>query len=73
MTEGTERRSAVIYQFPLRAKAACASGKGRLESDRAGPATLPPVVFGSGWYHDEAIQQAARDTASAEDRPPHAP
>ncbi len=73
MAEGTERRSAVIYHFPVRPKAPCASGLGRLDSDRAGPAPLPPIVYGSGWYHDEAIQEAARERPSAEDRPPHAP
>jgi hypothetical protein len=71
MADGTERRSAVIYSFPARPKAACASGKGRLDSDRAGPAHLPPTVFGSGWYHDEAIREA-REGGSPEDRPPHA-
>jgi hypothetical protein len=73
MADGTEYRGAVIYSFPVRPKAPCASRNGRLESERAGPAALPQTIFGSGWYHDEAIREAAREGGSPEDRPPHAP
>ena len=57
MTSGSAR----IYQFPARGRFA-ASGQ-REESEPAANATLPrdvKVVASSGWYHDEAIQEAER-------------
>jgi uncharacterized protein DUF2735 len=54
MTTSTERESATIYQFPLRGRYA-ASAKA---SEPA--ATAPRIVFGTGWYHDEAIREAER-------------
>ena len=42
--------SATIYQFPARGR--FAAGAVREDEKLA----APRVVFGSGWYHDEAIE-----------------
>ena len=52
MTENVQRETAKIYQFPVKARA----GKASQQSDP--PSRLAPVEFGSGWYHDAAIQDA---------------
>jgi hypothetical protein len=54
MATSFQRESATIYEFPLRGRFAAK----REEAERA--AAAPRVVFGSGWYHDEAIQDAER-------------
>jgi hypothetical protein len=51
--------SAMIYTFPPRGR--FAAGHGLAERQPAQSAPLPPgakLVSGSGWYHDEAIEQA---------------
>ena len=50
-----QRDSATIYEFPRRGRFAVAA-----QNDEARAARLPRVVFGSGWYHDEAIEEADR-------------
>ena len=57
MATSLQRGSATIYQFPLRGRFAAGS-----DHDEA-PTNLvalraPKTVYGSGWYHDEAIQDA---------------
>jgi hypothetical protein len=58
MTTNSDRASAQIIQFPAR---------GRLASTNHGderPATNSAAVriaMGGAWYHDEAIEEAARD------------
>jgi hypothetical protein len=57
MGENSRRPSAKIYQFPVK-RAATSGGANqdiRLAAD-ARLRTLPAVEFGSGWYHDAAIQ-----------------
>ena len=61
MTTNVHRESAKIYQFPVRVRAAAGGhrdgGKPVVElSPRVAKAS-----FGSGWYHDAAIQDAERD------------
>ncbi len=55
MTTTSHRGSAKIYQFPVRGRA------GRRSVNRAvaelAAARLPRVDFGSGWYHDAAIEE----------------
>ena len=54
MTTSVQRESATIHQFPARGRFAAAS-----QHDEITPAAnsaSPRVVVGSGWYHDEAIQ-----------------
>ena len=61
----TTNGSAKIYQFPARGRFAA-----NLHREDAKPvANLVPsqvveVVASSGWYHDEAIQEAARTRKS---------
>ena len=58
MTTSGYRGSAKIYQFPTKVRQAA----GRFEDTRfttnvASPSVVP-AAFGSGWYHEEAIQDA---------------
>ncbi len=56
MTTSTQGRSATIYQFPARGRFAANVALNEFtEAER-----LPKVVYGSGWYHDEAIEEAQR-------------
>ncbi len=60
MPTSLQSGSATIYQFPARGRFAVG-----VQSDQAGTAAavMSPhakIVFGSGWYHDEAIQDAER-------------
>jgi len=59
MTTNSDRASAKIFQFPARGRFA-ASGH---REETTAPLASPPVVkaaMGSGWYHEEAIQDAER-------------
>jgi Protein of unknown function (DUF2735) len=61
MTTNFDRGSATVYQFPARGRFA-ENGR-REETNAAANASVPQaakIVFGSGWYHDEAIQEAER-------------
>jgi hypothetical protein len=57
----TSHGSAKIYQFPARPRVTAgghrnASGPGVV----VGLPIQPKIVFGSGWYHEEAIQEDAQ-------------
>ena len=56
MTTSVERGSAKIYQFPIKHRPA----SGRFDGPNFVPSVSSPsaipTAFGSGWYHDEAIQ-----------------
>jgi hypothetical protein len=54
MTEQTERPTATIHQFPVKARTKRQEGGARKASDPV----AKPAEFGSGWYHDAAIQEA---------------
>lgn len=54
MTEQTERPTATIYQFPVKARTTRREGIVRTASDVA----TRPAESGSGWYHEAAIQEA---------------
>lgn len=59
MTAGLQRESAKIYQFPSRGR--MAAGGRREDAKPALELTLPRasrVEYGSGWYHEAAIQEA---------------
>jgi hypothetical protein len=58
MTTSTSGGSAQIYQFPPRGRFALNAGDDSRISLEA--QALPKVVYGSGWYHDAAIQEAER-------------
>ena len=55
MAERIQRETAKIYQFPAGGRASSATGNKRTE-DVAAAARHPRVDFGSGWYHDAAIE-----------------
>jgi Protein of unknown function (DUF2735) len=59
MTEKTQRETAQIYQFPVKARApkATTNAGGRKVIEL--PVRTATVEFGSGWYHDAAMQQDA--------------
>jgi hypothetical protein len=51
--------SAKIYQFPVRARTTSASNREQTKS--SAEFTSPQITettFGSGWYHEAAIQEA---------------
>jgi hypothetical protein len=56
MTTGNLSRSAKIYQFPVGGRAALSSHETKPAADMA----PPHIVFGSGWYHEEAVQDAEK-------------
>ncbi len=62
MTETPVRETAQIIPFPSRSK----GGKGTNRDARQSVEQLPVAVcdFGSGWYHDAAMQDEARKRPS---------
>ncbi|CAM5776714.1 hypothetical protein LMIY3S_05666 [Labrys miyagiensis] len=59
MTASTYRESAKIYVFPTRTRTAPTLNHGEVKPLAAlNSNRLPTVEFGSGWYHDAAIQEA---------------
>jgi hypothetical protein len=56
MTTGGHRQSATIYQFPTHAVRRTAEHFDDAKLVPMIAPQLPTVEFGSGWYHDEAIQ-----------------
>lgn len=60
MTSSISRGSAQIYEFPPRGRFAL---NGRDQSQPRTKLESPPLVkvaAGSGWYHEAAIEEAAR-------------
>ena len=57
MTANAPRESATIYQFPVGGRAGLAPRE-RLDKAR-GSESLPTIIYGGSWYHDEAIREAA--------------
>lgn len=51
----TECQTATIIQFPARGRA---SGV-KLAGTRYAKTALPTVEFGSGWYHEAAVDEAS--------------
>ncbi|MEH3144842.1 MAG: DUF2735 domain-containing protein [Methylobacterium frigidaeris] len=62
-TEG-QRQTARIYQFPVRGGTAAERARSVERSPAGGAPTYCDAAHGSGWYHDAAIQEAARTTKS---------
>jgi|HubBroStandDraft_4_1064222.scaffolds.fasta_scaffold2359411_1 hypothetical protein len=60
MPTSAYRETAKIYAFPTRERAVANSLRDSAKSaaDLAA-ARLPRIEFGSGWYHDAAIQEDA--------------
>ena len=61
MTTHSSPRSATIISFPPRGRFAAAEPReeSRLAADFRSPRAVGDV-FGSGWYHDAAIQDSKR-------------
>lgn len=59
MTTNAQRESATIYQFPVGGRTGLVQ-RGSLDRAR-GPESLPNIVYGGSWYHDEAIREAAEN------------
>jgi len=56
MPTNAPRETATIYQFPKGGRASLAP---RRSPEAARFADLPSISYGSCWYHDEAIREAA--------------
>ena len=56
MTTSVERGSAKIYQFPIKRRPASGLFNGPNFVSNISSPSVAPTAFGSGWYHDEAIQ-----------------
>jgi len=56
MPTNAPRETATIYQFPVGGRAGLAP---RRSPEASRFSELPSVSYGSGWYHDEAIREAA--------------
>ena len=52
--------SAQIYAFPPRGRFALAKEQDAMQSVGVKPAHGVKIAFGSGWYHEAAIEDAAR-------------
>ena len=61
MATTRQRGSATIHQFPARGRFAAVGDHGEAQAATNLVALrAPKTVYGSGWYHDEAIQDADR-------------
>jgi len=52
------RESAKIYAFPTKAQRALGLRGDHRSALEAAASRLPKVEYGTGWYHDAAIQEA---------------
>lgn len=57
MTTNVERGSAKIYQFPTKRRPPTGRFDGPGFVSNISSPNVTPTDFGSGWYHDEAIQE----------------
>jgi len=59
MTANSHRETAKIYQFPAGGRVGVRDNRTTITPlDAVVPVRAPKVVFGSGWYHEEAIQDS---------------
>lgn len=61
MSNETTKPTAKIYSFPVGGRRLMAT---EFETPTASDPRFvyaPPVICGSGWYHEEAVQEAIRD------------
>jgi hypothetical protein len=58
MTTNSDRASAQIIQFPARGRFASANQR---DETLATSSSSASIAMGGAWYHDEAIEEAARD------------
>ena len=60
MSVSSERRSATIYDFSARLRAAGRDQRLNAAKPESPAMRVATVEFGSGWYHDAAIQDPDR-------------
>ena len=62
MSTDIQRESARVYAFPVRARksGSCANEQAASVVELAAR-RLPKVDFGSGWYHEAAIEEAQKE------------
>jgi hypothetical protein len=61
MTTNNFQQSAKIYQFPIRTSPTAVGPREQaMPTMNVGSPRLAKAAFGSGWYHDAAIQEAER-------------
>jgi hypothetical protein len=68
MNQDLQPRSARIYEFPLgrvRAVAQATKPTSQPRPVSAVPFRTPGASFGSGWYHEAAIEEEARRNAKS--------
>jgi Protein of unknown function (DUF2735) len=59
MTESVHRQTAQILEFPAGGRAAAVSTRDGAKPDAARlPIGAGKAVFGNGWYHEAAVQDA---------------
>ena len=56
MDTDLNRGSAKIYQFPVGGRGSLVAG--RYELGKAAAPRVNEAVFGSSWYHEEAVREA---------------
>ena len=62
MTANSDRVSAQIFQFPARGRFASAESHDEKSAANMTSPRVARIAMGSGWYHDQAIQDAERDS-----------
>lgn len=60
MSETPVRKTAQIIAFPARGRTGTLAGDHLRQSDERLPANVAACDFGSGWYHDAALQDDVR-------------
>ncbi|ACL59373.1 DUF2735 domain-containing protein [Methylobacterium nodulans] len=60
MTTAPRRETAKIYQFPVRGRTDQGGRRPETTSTERSAYRFADAAFGSGWYHDAAIQDAER-------------
>jgi hypothetical protein len=58
------RESATIYEFPAGGRAAFGSLRDASKPAAVTSLRVPKTVFGSGWYHEAAVQEAEQTRKS---------
>jgi hypothetical protein len=62
MAMGLQGEGARIYEFPAKVTSLAAKRRAMARFAEAERASLraPRIVYGSGWYHEEAVQEAVQ-------------
>jgi hypothetical protein len=60
MKTSSDRASAQIYQVPARGRFAASIAQAETPAAKLGAPQAVKAAGGSGWYHEEAIQEAER-------------